>query len=52
MTDLGASFNKCCYLLEMYAYDRAIRHSFNGTFVNNFTGTDYSYAFMTFSAQP
>lgn len=52
MTDLGASFNKCCYLLEIYAHDRAIRHSFNGTFVNNFTGTDYSYAFMTFSAQP
>lgn len=52
MTDLGASFNKCCYLLEMYVHDRAIRHSFNGTFVNNFTGTDYSYAFMTFSAQP
>jgi hypothetical protein len=52
MTDLGASFNKCCYLLEIYVSDRAIRHTFDGTFVNNFTGTDYSYAFITFSAQP
>ena len=52
MTDLGTSFSKCCYLLEMYVSDRAIRHSFDGTFVNDFAGPDYSYAFITFSAQP
>ncbi len=49
---LGASATKCCYLLEMYVYDRAIRHTFDGTFVNNFTGGNSSYTYMTFSAAP
>jgi hypothetical protein len=52
LTDLGASFTKCCYLLEMFVYDRAIRHTFNGTIVNDITNTQSSYAFMTFSAAP
>jgi hypothetical protein len=52
LLDLGASATKCCYLLEMYVYDRAIRHTFKGTFVNDFTGGNYSYTFLTFSAAP
>ena len=52
LTDLGASATKCCYLLEMYVFDRAIRHTFDGTFVNDFTGGNYAYTFMTFSAAP
>lgn len=52
LTDLGASFTKCCYLIEMLVFDRAIRHTFNGTIVNNITGTQYSYAFLTFSGSP
>jgi hypothetical protein len=50
--DLGVSATKCCYFLEMFVYDRAIRHTFDGTFVNDFTGGNYSYAFLTFSADP
>ena len=52
LTDLGASATKCCYLLEMYVFDRAIRHTFDGTFVNDFTGGNYSYSFITFAAAP
>jgi len=52
LLDLGASAVKCCYLLEMYVYDRSIRHTFDGTFVNSFTGGNWSYAFMTFAASP
>lgn len=52
LLDLGASAVKCCYFLEMYVYDRAIRHTFDGTFVNSFTGGNWSYAFMTFAAAP
>jgi hypothetical protein len=33
-------------------YDRSIRHTFDGTFVNSFTGGNWSYAFMTFAAEP
>ncbi|HEX3052173.1 MAG TPA: hypothetical protein VHP83_16055 [Aggregatilineaceae bacterium] len=52
MTDLGASFEDCCYVLDIYVYDRAIRHSFNGEQVNVYAGVNYSNAFMTFSATP
>ncbi len=30
LTELGQSFQKCCYLLELWVYDAAIRHNFNG----------------------
>lgn len=30
MTELGESFQRCCYLLELRVFDAAIRHSFNG----------------------
>jgi hypothetical protein len=52
MTDLGESFSECCYVLDIYVYDRAIRHTFTGEQVNVYTGVNYSNAFMTFSAQP
>jgi hypothetical protein len=52
LLDLGASAVECCYLLEMYVYDRSIRHTFDGTFVNSFVGANWSYTFMTFSASP
>jgi hypothetical protein len=52
LLDLGSSATKCCYFLEMYVYDRAIRHTFDGTFVNSFTGGNWSYAFMTFAGAP
>jgi hypothetical protein len=52
LTDLGASAVKCCYYLEIQVYDRSIRHTFDGTFVNDFTGGNHSEAFMTFSADP
>jgi hypothetical protein len=49
---LGASAVKCCYLLDMYVFDRSIRHTFDGTHFNAFTGGNWSYAFMTFAATP
>jgi hypothetical protein len=51
MTDLGASFVDCCYLLEMWVWDRAILHSFNGSAVNQ-VNSHYNYAFITFAAAP
>ena len=52
LLDLGASAVKCCYFLDMYVYDRSIRHTFDGTHFNAFTGGNWSYAFMTFAAEP
>ena len=52
MTDLGDAFTDCCYMLDIYVYDRAIRNTFNGEQVNVFTGVTYSNAFITFAAQP
>jgi hypothetical protein len=51
MTKLGASFTDCCYLLDLWVWDRAILHSFN-----NVTATQINShsnrAFVTFSASP
>lgn len=52
MTDLGASFTDCCYLLDLYVWDTTIRHSFNGHVVNDVTGAAASNAFITFAASP
>ncbi len=30
MTELGRSFQRCCYLLELRVFDAAIRHTFGG----------------------
>ena len=52
MTDLGASFTDCCYLLDLNVWDTTVRHSFNGHIVNDVTGAAHSNAFITFAASP
>ncbi|HEX3052174.1 MAG TPA: hypothetical protein VHP83_16060 [Aggregatilineaceae bacterium] len=52
MTALGKSFQDCCYALEIYVYDRAIRHSFTGSQVNVYTSLNYTHAITTFAAHP
>lgn len=51
MTKLGTSFTDCCYLLDLWVWDRAILHSFN-----HVTATEIdshaNHAFITFSASP
>ena len=51
MTDLGASFVSCCYLLEMYAHETTIHHSFNGH-IAQVVNSPYAYSFLTFAAAP
>lgn len=54
MTDLGASFQDCCYVLDLWVRDAAIRHSFNQKVVNDVSGssTFQANAFVTFAASP
>ena len=54
MNDFGASFTDCCYLLELFVRDAAIRHSFNNRVANENTGAfwDDVSLFITFSAAP
>jgi hypothetical protein len=49
MTALGASFQRCCYLLRLWVYDAAILHGFNG-FAANPTIPHRTQAFVTFAA--
>jgi hypothetical protein len=51
MTDLGASFVDCCYLLDMYVYETTIHHSFSGQLAQVVTAP-YDYDFLTFAAAP
>jgi hypothetical protein len=51
MNDLGASFVDCCYLLDMFAYETTIHHSFNGKLAQVIVAP-YDYAFLTFAAAP
>ncbi len=54
MADLGASFTDCCYVLDLYVRDAAIRHSFNGRVANDVSGSSSWWAnrWFTFSAAP
>ncbi len=54
MTDLGASFRDCCYVLDLWVRDAAIRHSFNGRVANDVSGSSAwrANAFVTFAASP
>ncbi|RME82237.1 MAG: hypothetical protein D6775_11445 [Caldilineae bacterium] len=54
MTDLGASFVECCYDLDLWVRDAAIRHSFNHRVANDVSGSSTWWAnkFITFSASP
>lgn len=55
MTALGASFTRCCYIIELYVRDAAVRHAFSGNGAVGAIDTSggyYSYAFITFGAAP
>ncbi len=54
MTALGASFQDCCYVLDLYVHDAAIRHSFNGRVTNDSSGSSAyrAHTFVTFAAAP
>jgi hypothetical protein len=55
MTDLGASFTDCCYVLDLWVRDAAVRHSFvNNNWTNDSTGSSgwWDNAFITFAAAP
>lgn len=54
MNDFGASFTDCCYLLEIFVRDAAIRHSFNNRVANDNTGGYWhsTSQFLTFAAAP
>ncbi len=54
MNDLGDSFTDCCYLLDLWVRDAAIRHTFNNIWTNEVTGSfDFAdNAFTTFAASP
>ena len=54
MNDLGASFTDCCYVLDLWVRDGAIRHSFNKRVANDGTGSSdwWTNEFLTFAAAP
>jgi hypothetical protein len=54
MTDLGASFTDCCYVLDLWVRDAAIRYSFNGIYANDGSGSSawWDNSFLTFAAAP
>ena len=54
MMDLGRSFKDCCYVLDLYVRDAAIRHSFNKRVANDVSGSSawQAHAFVTFAAAP
>lgn len=54
MTDLGDSFQDCCYVLDLWVRDAAIRHTFSGKVVNDASGSGsfQANAFVTFAAGP
>jgi hypothetical protein len=54
MTDLGTSFTDCCYVLDLWVRDAAIRYTFNGITANDATGSDawWDNTFLTFAAAP
>jgi hypothetical protein len=55
MTDLGASFTDCCYVLDLWVRDAAIRHNFvNNNWTNDSSGSSgwWDNAFITFAAAP
>jgi hypothetical protein len=54
MNDFGKAFTSCCYLLELYVRDAAIRHSFNNRVANETTSGYWTSVsqFITFAAVP
>ena len=53
MTDLGASYTECCYVLDLWVSDASIRHNFN-TFqaYPSQPGWAWPNDFLTFAAAP
>jgi hypothetical protein len=51
---LGPAFKDCCYVLDLWVRDAAIRHSFNGRVANDNSGASawQAHAFVTFAAGP
>ena len=54
MYDLGDNFVECCYVLDLWVRDAAIRHSFNNRVANDNSGASQwqANAFITFAAGP
>lgn len=54
MKDLGTSFVDCCYVLDLWVRDAAIRHSFDRRVVNDTSDSTIwlANAFITFAAAP
>lgn len=52
MTDLGANFVKCCYMLVITVHDSAIRSNFNRIVSNDISGSYYASTFRMFAATP
>jgi len=54
MHDLDPSFVDCCYDLDLWVRDAAIRHHFNGRTANDVSGGSEWWAnkFLTFAASP
>jgi hypothetical protein len=49
---LGTSFKRCCYVLDLWVRDAAIRHAFNRVVATDNSGSSayQSHAFVTFEA--
>lgn len=53
MNDLGASFVECCYVLDLWVSDAAIRHNFNLFYAYpDQPGWAWPNKFLTFAAAP
>ncbi len=50
MTELGGSFKRCCYLLELRVFDAAIRHTFGGFMPSTSIDLNDVRAITTFEA--
>lgn len=50
MTELGDSFKRCCYLLELRVYDASIRHTFSGINPGSSLDLNDTRAITTFEA--
>lgn len=49
---LGTSFTRCCYMLDLWVYDAAIRHAFDRVVATDVSGDYYAYQPITFNAGP
>ncbi|MEZ4639928.1 MAG: hypothetical protein R2856_34040 [Caldilineaceae bacterium] len=53
MNDLGSSYVECCYVLDLWVSDAAIRHNFNRFYAYpDQPGWAWLNVFLTFAAAP